>query len=78
MRAGILAVILLISGCATEKPVQIMYNCPAIELPVDPEVPVKKLKKTSTPDQVVKAWVATAVAYREWNKNVRAEVNSLR
>jgi hypothetical protein len=67
--------ILNLSSCAT-KPVEISYNCPKLVLPKDPILYTKKLTEKSNAEDVMKSWVATAVAYRDWNKTVRKQVAS--
>ena len=71
---GVIA-ILIITSCA-HKPVPIAYHCPKIELPPDPISQTKRLNRNSRPDQVIKAWVATANEYKGWNKIVREQVEN--
>lgn len=68
---------LTVTSCTTSKPTPIAYDCPRILLPADPVIPIRKLTDKSKPDDVIKAWVATAVAYRDWNRVVRKQVNNL-
>jgi hypothetical protein len=67
--------ILSVISCA-HKPLPISYNCPKMVLPPDPVPQTKRLTKNSRPDQVIKAWVATANEYRGWNKIVREQVEN--
>lgn len=67
--------IVAISACA-QQPVPIAYHCPRIVLPSDPALPVKNLNANSKPNDVMKAWVATAVGLRTWNKIVRQQINA--
>jgi hypothetical protein len=67
----------VLTSCTTIKPTPIAYKCPKIILPTDPVVPVHALNANSKPDDVIKAWVATAVAYRDWNRVVRKQISSL-
>jgi hypothetical protein len=62
-----------LAGCSTQ-PIKLAYQCPGIELPPDPSAPVTKLNEQSQPDEIVKAWVATAVGYRDWNIIVRKQI----
>lgn len=72
--AGAMLIFSVIS--CTHKPIPISYNCPKIVLPSDPVPQTKRLNKNSRPDQVIKAWVATANEYRGWNKIVREQVEN--
>lgn len=71
-----LVIILLLSlnACGT---IPIAYNCPKIVLPPDPIIPISKLTDKSKPNEVVKAWIATATAYRDWNRIVRKQVEEM-
>ena len=62
-------------ACAS-KIEPVAYNCPRIELPDDPVSLTDTITDDSTPDEVMKAWVATAYAYRGWNRTVRQQVES--
>ena len=73
-RLTVITAILSITSCST--PVKVAYECPRIQLPADPVAPVTKLTDKSTPDEVIKAWVATATVYRNWNKTVRKQVET--
>jgi hypothetical protein len=55
----------------------IAYECPKVILPADPILPIKTLTAKSTPDQVMKSWIATATAYRDWNRVVRKQIASM-
>lgn len=70
----VVVITILLSACAT-KPVQIAYNCPTLMLPPDPVPFTRSLTGKSPPDEVVKAWVATAIAYRDWDRVVRLQVS---
>jgi hypothetical protein len=61
-------------SCATKEPIPISYHCSVIQLPDDPISPVGALTRDSRPDEVIKAWVATAYAYRGWNRAVRKQI----
>ena len=69
----ILVLTLWLCTCAT-IPTPIAYQCPHITLPPDPIPATTKLTSQSKPDQVVKAWVATTIAYKGWNTIVRQQV----
>ena len=69
----LLVIMLMLSGCAT-KPIPVVYDCPVIMLPADPIPDIRKLKPDARPDQIIKAWVATATQYRGWDQTVRAEI----
>ena len=72
--AALLVASLLLTGCASEiEPVPVAYNCPRLMLPDDPVPATIQLTDKSTPDEVIKAWVATAYAYRGWNQIVRKQ-----
>ena len=72
-RWWLIVAVALLAGCAT-KPKPVAYHCPRLQLPPDPTIYVLKLNKKSTPNEVVQAWVATTLAYRNWNKAVRQQV----
>lgn len=59
-----------INACSTP----IFYTHSKIILPNDPIVPISKLNDQSQPDEVIKAWVATAIAYRNWSRIVRKQI----
>ena len=63
-----------LTACTSVKPVA--FKCPRIILPADPVPATRKLTPKSTPDQVVKAWVATSYLYQGWNKTVRQQVEN--
>ena len=65
---------LCLSSCA--KPTPVALDCPKIILPKDPIIPLSQLTDESKPDVVIKAWVATAMAYRDWNRAVRKQINA--
>lgn len=65
-------IIAILSGCAS-KPIKIEYNCPTLSLPADPEIYTKKITDKSNPNEVMKAWVATAAGLRSWNLIVRKQ-----
>lgn len=69
----ILVLTLCLCTCAS-KPTTIAYQCPRILLPPDPIPATAKLNPQSKPDQVVKAWVATTIAYKGWNTVVRHQI----
>lgn len=56
------------------KPTPIVYKCPKIILPKDPISPVDKLNQNSKPNEVIKAWVITAIEYKNWNRIVRKQI----
>jgi hypothetical protein len=74
----IMIAMLNLFGCSSNKPIQVAYNCPQLELPPDPPVSVRSLTSASKPDMVLKSWVSMATNYYEWNQVVHAEVESSR
>lgn len=70
----ILVVTLWLQACSFNRPVA--YKCPAIIFPADPIPAVYKISRKSSPDEVMKAWVSTAVAYKRWNQIARKQVQS--
>ena len=62
-----------VTGC-TSHVIPISYGCPKIILPNDPIIPIDKIDEESSSDEVIKAWVVTAYAYREWNLIVREQI----
>jgi hypothetical protein len=75
MRLVIFISFLCLIGCST-KPTRIAYDCPTIQLPDDPVAATETLTDESDAADVIKAWVATAYAYRGWNVAVRKQVES--
>ncbi len=72
----VLYVVMLISSCATEnKPIKIVYHVPEIKLPPIPNAATNKLSDKSTPAEIMKAWVATATAYRGWSLTVKKMID---
>jgi hypothetical protein len=67
---------LLLTGCTKEAPIPVSYDCPSITLPPDPKLPTPLLTSASTPDSVMKWWVAYGYSMRGWNKAVRAEITN--
>lgn len=65
--------ILLLTGCS-QAIAPLVCDWPSIELPPDPPIAVVFLKDDAMPDEVIKAWVETAYAYRDWNKAVREQI----
>lgn len=76
MKRVVLLSCLLLVACASNKVIPIAYNCPRVTLPPDPIPATKTLNAKSTPGDVMKAWVATAYAYRGWNMAVRRQVET--
>ncbi len=72
-----LVVSCLVCGCTHDNPVKVVYDIPELSLPPDPIPYTNTLTSKSTPDQVMKAWVATAMQYRGWNQAVRKEVRDI-
>lgn len=72
--SGIMAFCTLTS-CAHVTPVAL--DCPKLILPNDPQVPIHQITSASKPDEVIKAWVATATAYRDWNIIVRKQIEEM-
>lgn len=70
-----LILIVILTGCAN-KPLKVAYECPRILLPDDPTPATHLLNENSEPDEVIKAWVATAYAYRGWNVAVRKQIEN--
>ena len=66
------------SSCGIFKPPPIAYHCPEIILPNDPIPETNKLTDKSKPDEITKAWVYTAVSYRDWNRIVRKQIKNSR
>lgn len=71
--AIILILILSLSSCSS--PVKLAYDCPKLQLPSDPANPAADLTPQSSSAEVVKAWVATAKGYHQWNQVVRQQVD---
>ena len=76
-RLFLLLILAFILPACSSGAAPIAYQCPTIVLPPDPKNPASKLGPQASPDEVIKAWVATAVAYYEWNKIVRAQAKAL-
>ena len=74
MRVLLLMAFLVIASCTTGKPELVSYHCPTITLPDDPPSYTGKLNYESEPNEVMQAWVATALAYRNWDRAVREQV----
>lgn len=74
---AILVSSLWIVGCANTKRSVITIHPQPIKLPSDPVNYVSRLNDKSSPDEVVKAWVSTATAYRNWNRIVRKQIESI-
>lgn len=73
---GAVVAICMITSCSTPKPVPVSYDCPQIDLPRDPVPATRQLTVTSKPDEVMKAWVASAMAYKKWDEIVRTQVEN--
>jgi hypothetical protein len=68
----------VLASCTTAKPTPLAYDCPSLELPPDPPVTVRSITASSHPNDIVKAWVAMATDYYQWNQVVHAEVETSR
>ena len=64
--------VVVMSGCSSQP--YLSENYPELIIPPDPKPPINNLTRKSTPDQVVKAWVATAILYKDWNVTVRKQI----
>lgn len=73
MKYLLLVSLFMLYGCSP-KPFAIGYKCPEIILPADPYLPIKGLNENSGPDEVIKSYVATVLAYQNWNKTVRKQI----
>lgn len=71
----IIIIITCCISCSYKSLKPISYNCPKIELPDDPIIPLKNINEQSKSDEVIKAWVVTAYLYREWNIVVREQID---
>jgi len=71
-----LSLFFLLTGCAKQLNPNLIGDIPTLNIPSDPEEPVKKLTPESKPDEVIKAWVATATAYKNWNRVIRNQIKN--
>lgn len=70
-RLGLVIILaMLITACSTTKPRPVAYQCPPVKLPSEPIEPILSLKQDSRPDEIIKAWVATATGYKAWHDTV--------
>ena len=69
-------ILLFCTGCSINK-LPISYGCPKIILPDDPVTPLIDIDNDSNADDVIKAWVITAYAYKEWNIIVRKQIEEI-
>lgn len=76
MKYFYLIAIVFLTSCSLIKPTPIAYHCPRIILPADPKPNTDKLTEKSKPNEVIKAWVSTAMAYRDWNRIVRKQIEN--
>lgn len=67
----------LVAGCSTQKPLPVVYDLPTIKLPAAPPEFTQGLNDKSTPDEVVKAWVASSVAYKSWMIAVKRQFSPI-
>lgn len=72
---SIFLILSTLSGCFNKNPVPIAYNCPKIVLPKSPLPIIYTLKKSATPDEIIKAWVTTTIQYKAWHDTVVKQVN---
>jgi len=56
---------------------QISYDCPDIDLPEAPELPIYSLTPSSTPDLVMKSYVASVAMMKHWQEAVIKQINSV-
>jgi uncharacterized lipoprotein YmbA len=56
MRSTIVAIMLLLTGCASEKPIELAYSCPVITLPKNPKWYTKNITDNSTIKEVALAY----------------------
>lgn len=73
---------IMLASCSTtkkEEPYQYLsYNCPAIVLPQRHRLPIKSLTYNSTPDEVVKSYVASVKILSDWQNTAIRQVESSR
>ena len=74
---SLIAVLILTSCSCKPQLIPIVQKLPPIILPSDPVNYTKNLTLKSSPDEVIKAWVATAISYRNWNIIVRKQIGGL-
>jgi hypothetical protein len=75
MRKLLVIVCCLLSACAsTPKPI-ILQTCD-FHFPDEPNPPIYKLNPHSSPDEVMKAYVATVVLYEGWINTVTLQVEN--
>jgi hypothetical protein len=70
--------VMILVGCATQKPTPVVYAPPHIELPPDPIPATNRITDDSMPAEVMKSWVSTAVDFRGWNVAVRKLIENSR
>ena len=63
-------IILLLTGCTTTKPIQVVSGCPRITIPVEPHYPAQDLKAGDVSDKVFKATWATIVAQDSYKEQL--------
>lgn len=68
---------LCIGSCSREQPI-IHYQSGVIKFPEDPVRTTDALHSKSTPDEVIKAWVSTAVGYMHWHDVVKKQHDASR
>ena len=76
MRVLMLIICLLLTACGTPT-YKVVYDVPEINLPPEPKTHLQALTDKSTPDEVTKAWVAAAVAYKGWHDTVKKQIANL-
>lgn len=74
MKIFIILITLIISGCVT-KPIPVVYQCPIINLPQEPKSYTSTLTDSSSPDRVVKSYVADLAAYKSWCHAIQKQIN---
>lgn len=77
-----LVVVLLLAGCATpttttvlkevKVPVPVVQPCPAPVKPARPTLPIQKLTKDSTPDQVMSAYYLSVLVLEKYAASLEA------
>jgi hypothetical protein len=75
----IVSLCLMLSACNTlpkQVDIPIPIKAPHIDVPAKPYLPIADLKKTSRPDQVIKAYAASIILLQDYSTELEEIINA--
>lgn len=72
----LLSTVFCVTSCSPPRAQPVYYNVPFIQVPPDPPSHMDAITDKSPPEDVMKAWIATAVSERGWRRTVRKQIDA--